>query len=918
MSEPQFELLGRQRECGQLDRLLETVRSGQSSSLILWGEAGIGKSALLDYVAKQAKGIRVERAFGLESEMELAFAGVHQLCLPMIDRLDRLPAPQQVALTTAFGISRGAPPAPFLVALAVLSLLSVVAEERPVVALIDDAQWLDDVSAQVLSFVARRLQAESVAIIFAARAGTGRCALEGISDLRVPGLRDADAHEVLDRALHSPVDTAVRERFVGDSRGNPLALLELPAGLTPAELAGGFGLPSSIPLVNRLEKGFMNRITPLAAETRTLILLAAVEPTGEPALLWRAADELGIGTEASDAALSTGLVEFTPRVRFQHPLARSAISRLAESRETRLVHRALAAVTDSTEYPDRRAWHLALSAAGPDESVASELERSAGRAQERGGLAAAAAFLKEAAELTVDPFRKGTRALAAAHAKHLAGANDEAMSLLKVAESLPSDERGRAAAALLRGQITLVASGSKKATPLLIEAAQLWQQIDPHTSREAYLDAITSALSLGRFSDKATLSLVAKAARGAPKASSQSTDLLVNGFASVVTDGYAAAAPMLKEAITAFLDGPLHATEAIRWSWLAIHAAKDLWDDTKVDQIGDRHVQLARESGALSALPNALAGQAISCLHRGEFDLAATVIQEIDDVSAATGRLAPAYAAIGLAACRGETEKFIRLSVPALKVAENRGDGLGFSLVKFAGAVLHNGLGDYRKALDEAESGAAYPNDLCYSMWSLKELIEAASRCGELARAESALSQLSESTQASGTDWALGIEARSRALVSQGPVAEALYVEAIERLGRTRIAIELARAHLLYGEWLRREGRRTDARANLRTAYEMFTDFGASAFAERTRRELSITGETVRKRTAGSGNELTAQETQIATLAAEGHTNPEIGSELFISARTVEWHLGKIYPKLGIASRRELRQVLSNLVAIAA
>ncbi|WP_022883822.1 AAA family ATPase [Glaciibacter superstes] len=907
-----IQLFGRDKEYATLTRLVGAVRTGESQTIVLRGPQGIGKSTLLDYVADHAEGCRVERAVGIESELELAFAGLHQLCLPMLDHLDRLPPPQRVALSTAFGLNLGSPPDRFLVGLAVLSLFAAVAEERPLIALIDDTEWLDEVSVQVLAFVARRLGAESVALIFAALPGQRTEALMRLPELQVGRLQDADAHSLLDSLLQVPMDEAIRERIVADSRGCPLALIEITNGLTPAERAGAFGLPASVPLICGLEETYVRRLESLPERTRMLLLAAALEPTGDVATVWHAAEELGLGRDDVGDAEASGLVELSSRVRFRHPLVRSAVIRISDARARRTVHRVLASVTNTEQHPDRQAWHRALAAEGPDESVASELVRCAVRAQERGGLAASAAFLQAAAELTVDPVRRGERALAAAQAKYHVGASDEALVLLAAAEAEPLDDLSAALSSLLRGQIAFFSSRGREAPPLLIAAAQQLQVLDGAIAREAYLDAVSAGLVVGRFAADVGLLEVAEAASAAPAARGNSTDFLLDGFAKVITESYAEGVPFLKQALTAFRDEALPASQSIRWLWLASHAARDVWDDESWEILANRHVRIAREMGALGALPIALTTRIGLHVASGEIAIASVMVKEAVEVTAVTGKTTPPYGAIAVAAWQGNEALFSRLRLSAVDIASVRGDGLGTVIMLYAGAVLYNGLGDYRKALVEAESGAAHRNDLCYATWSLVELVEAASRSGEPALAVGALERLTQSTGASGTAWARGVEARCRALVSNDDVAESHYREAIASLGKTRVRMELARAHLLYGEWLRRMGRRTDARENLRIAHEMFTAFGADAYVERARRELAATGERVRTHAPLSQPILTAQEAQIAALAAAGRTNPEIAAELFLSSRTVEWHLGKVYPKLGIASRRELRHTLAS------
>ena len=908
---PEQRLRGRRTQCQVLDRLVASARSGESGVVVLRGEAGVGKTALLDYLAANATGCRVARIAGDESEMELAFAGLHQFCSPMLDHLDRIPFPQRVALATAFGLEAGEPPDRFLVGLAVLSLLAEVAEAQPLVCLVDDAQWLDSVSAQTFGFVARRVFAESVAFVFAERSGEEGVELRGLPELPIHGLSDSDARWLLRSALHGPLDEAVRDRIVAETRGNPLALLELPRGLTSVELAGGFGLPDTVSLASRIEEGFIRRLEPLPLQSRRLLLTAAVEPVGDVALLWRAAEVLGIKPDAALAAEASGLVEIGTRVRFRHPLVRSAACRSAGEGELRRVHSALAEVTDPDLDPDRRAWHRAHAAVGPDEQVAVDLMQSADRAQARGGLAAAAAFLEEATRLTPNSADRASRALAAAQLKYLAGAPEVALELLAAAEGGPLDEVHRARLDLLRGQIAFVYRPGSDAPPLLLKAAQRLESLDLALARDTYLDAFTAALIVGRLSTGADMLEVATAVRKAPalSRSHRAPDLLLDGLALLVTEGRAAGIPLLQNALEAFRNRELSPEEELRWLWLAGRVAHDLWDDESWHELCTRHVQLARQVGALALLPIALRSRIFVHSLEGELGEGTTLTEEVKGVTDATGSELAAYGAVALAAWRGDEAETSSLVEATLADVVSRGEGMGVAICQFLSALLYNGLGRYSEALIAAEGACEY-NDLGVLDWALTESVESAARSDRRDVGTAALRMLSESTQASGTDWALGIEARSRALISDDDVAEPLYQEAIRRLGRTRMRVELARAHLVYGEWLRRNSRRIDARKQLRTAHEMLSVIGADGFAERARRELLATGETVRKRTEGTRHDLTAQEEQIARLASEGRTNPEIAAELFISSRTVEWHLRKVYPKLGITSRRQLRGVL--------
>jgi DNA-binding CsgD family transcriptional regulator len=907
-------LLGRRSESEVLDRLLDAVRAGESRVLVVCGEPGVGKSALLDYVVGRASGCRVARAAGVQSEMELAFAGLHLLCAPMLDRLERLPGPQRGALSVAFGLSAGEAPDPFLVGLAVLGLLSDVAEEQPLVCVVDDVQWLDWASVQTLEFVAHRLFAESVGLVFAVRQSAEQRPLPGLPELVIHGLRNGEARELLGSVIRWPLDERVRDRIVAETHGNPLALLELPRGLTPAELAGGFGLPGAEALPGRVEESFQRRLALLPATTRRLLLLAAAEPLGDPMLVWRAADRLGIGVEAAAAAESERLVEFGARVTFRHPLVRSAIYGVASPEERREVHRALAEVTDPELDPDRRAWHLAQATAGPDEDVASALEHSAGRAQARGGLAAAAAFLERSAALTPEPARRAERALAAAQARAQAGAFDAALQLLAAAESGPLEELQRARGDLLRGQIAFASSRGSDAPPLLLKAARRLEPLDAGLARETYLEALSAAVYAGSLATGGGLREAAKAARAGPPASQPpgAADLLLDGLALLITEGVGAAAPTLKRALEAFGGEGIPREEAMRWLWVACPGAQRLWDDESWHVLSTRLVQLARDAGALGVLPMALSQLAGLHLHEGDFAAAASLIEEARAITEATGSHLPPYAPVALAAFRGQEPRTSELIESGTRELLARGEGVGLTFVQWAAAVLYNGLGRYQDALASAQRALEDPHDLVFSTWAAVELIEAATRSGMPEHAAGALARLADSTRASGSDWALGIAAYARALLSDGETAERLYREALDHLGRTRVRWALARAHLLYGEWLRRERRRTDAREQLRTAYEMFVTMGAEGFAERAERELLATGETARKRTVETRGELTPQEDQVARLARDGLSNAEIGARLFISPRTVQYHLRKVFTKLGINSRIQLDRVLPS------
>jgi DNA-binding CsgD family transcriptional regulator len=906
-------LTGRDAQRRELDQLVTAVASGQSRALVLRGEPGIGKSALLEYLAARAAGCRVERATGVESELELAFAGLHQLCAPMLGHLDSVPAPQRDALQIALGLSAGSAPDRFHVGLAVLSLLSDVAEEKPLLCVVDDAQWLDQASAQVLAFAARRLGAESVGLVFATSAPTRE--LADLPTFVIDGLPDADARLLLDATVAAPIDTQVRDQIIAEAHGNPLVLLELPRGLTPAQLAGGFGLPGATGLASGMEESFRRRVDELPYATRKLLLIAAADPTGDAALVWRAAALAGISAEAATPAAEAGLAEFGTRVRFRHPLVRSAAYRSGSGEETRQAHHALAQVTDTRLDPDRRAWHLAQAAAGPDADIADELLRSADRARSRGGVGAAAAFLERSAVLTLAPAQRATRALAAADAKLQAGDLRAARDLLAMAAAGPANEVMRAHIELLRARIEFAASRGSAAPTLLLTAARLLEPVDTELARSTYLDALSAGIFAGQLASPGSgLWEVARAALTAPppRGPSRAPDLLLDGLATYYTDGYGAGVPILRNALAAFGDD-MSLDEELRWLWLACITAVHVWDDDAWERLSARYLALVRQTGALGEHALALSMRAQRMLLAGQLTDSESLAAEAQAATEATGGTLAPYGALSLAALRGDESTVTALVDAVAPEVTERGEGAGMTAVGMANALLFLGLGRYQEAVPAAQMATASPGTIGTPPWAIAELIEAAVRTGKTDLAADAYERLAEMTDASGSDWALGHQARARAQLREGAEADGAYREAIIRLQRTGMRICLARAHLLYGEWLRRERRRTDAREQLRTAFAMLGSMGVAAFAERARRELAATGETACKRSVASRNgQLTAQEAQIARLASEGLSNPEIGARLYISAHTVQYHLRKVFAKLGITARSQLDRVLPD------
>jgi DNA-binding CsgD family transcriptional regulator len=914
-------LRGRTAECETLRAVVSTVHAGSHQVLVLRGEAGVGKTALLGYVSELASEFRCVQVAGVQSDMELAFAGLQQLCAPLMDRFDELPPPQREALNVAFGRGVGPTPDRFLVGLAVLSLMATATSDQPLLCIIDDAQWLDQVSVQTLSFVARRLLAEPVALVFAARDG-GAQALAGLPELSINGLSDGEARELLSSVIPGRIDERVRDRIVAETRGIPLALLEVPRNHSAVELAGGFGNLAVHRSAGQLEESFVHRIESLPVDTQRLLLVAAAEPVGDAALFLRAAANLGIPVDALAPAEAAGVIEFGPRMRFHHPLLRSAAYRAADLPDRRAIHRALADATDPRSDPDRRAWHAAYAAAGPDDVVAAELETSAARAQSRGGIAAAAAFLERATALTLDPARRVSRAIAAAQAKGDAAAPEAAHDLLAIAElgALSNLQRGQVAR--LRAQMDFARNrgGDSSAPQLagaasqLLDAAKHLETLDDDLARETYLEALAAHMYAGRLGEPDALAKAAEAASAAVGPASelhQPMDLLLSGMANRIAGDVSGGRDVLRstlELICAQTNSQVLGWMSLAFPVVQETAAAELWNDAFYRQMATDIVRRARDAGALAVIPRALAYQARAHILAGEFATAATILEEAASITAATGYAPLKYDALLLTAWRGIATDAVGLIEAATAEGNTRGEGRLLGLAGYVTAVLYNGLGQYEQAFAAAREACEH-EDFGFFGWCLIELIEAAVHTGEQATAAAAIRQLDERAGASATDWGLGVLASARALVADDQVAESLFTEAIERLERTSIVVHLARAHLRYGEWLRRLNRRLDARRHLTEAHTMFTRMGANAFAERSRRELVAIGEKVRKQPVSSGDELTAQEAQIARLAAEGLTNQEIGAQLFISTHTVEWHLRKVFVKLGITSRRQLRTV---------
>ncbi|QEW02766.1 ATP-binding protein [Microbacterium lushaniae] len=908
-----MQLFGRQHEREIIERVLAEAQAGRCGVLFARGEAGIGKTALLDYAGAVADplGFRVVRAVGMESERQFAYAALHQLCAPLLKYDAALAEPQRDALATAFGRKTGPPPDRFLVGLAMLNLLAESAEERPLLCLVDDAQWLDRASAEVIAFAARRAHAERLVILVAARDtdDSEAAPFAGLPALTLPGLGDSDARALLAAEIRMPIDDALRDRVIAEAHGNPLALLELPRNSRPEILASGLDAHERPSVTRRMEEAFRHRSAELPAETQRLLLVAAAEPTGEVALLFRAASHLGIPRSAAAPAENVGLFRIDSLVRFRHPLVRSAIYAAATPSERRRAHEALAAAGDARVDPDRRAWHRGQAVLGPDADVADELERAGHRALARGGMAAAAAFVQRAAELTPEPALRTQRATLAAQAKYEAGAADEALTLLALAAQGPLSPFEAARLTLFRAHITFYLAQGSELPSEFLDAARALAPVEPRMAREAFLFALNAALIAG-----GDVRGVAEAALAAPPAPDppRPLDLLLDGLVSVYTDGYAAGVSVLREALISFCDEEVDRdivghTDSDRWLWLANRTALALFDDDLMRDLAVRNVALTREAGAVATLRAALVSHSVALALSGDFSGAGELAAEAAAIARATGAAPLPYGDLILASWRGRAAETTALHRESIRGKEE-GRGAEVTLAHYALAVLHNATGEFLPAMTAAQR-AAESDELAVVSLALPELVEAAARAGRLEEARAAADELCVRAQASGTRWARGLASRARALIAQDRAAEEHYRDAIEQLTGSRAAGHLARTHLLYGEWLRREGRRRDAREQLRTAHDMLTDMGAAGFAERAANELRATGEHPRARTSAPGVVLTEQELHIARLVATGATSREVAATLFLSPRTIEAHLRSIFRKLGISSRRDLKEL---------
>ena len=783
--------------------------------------------------------------------------------------------------------------------------------------LVDDVHWLDRESAEALAFTARRLHADALALIFAGRAEAGaQAAFAALPVRRLGGLAPLDGRALLALGVAGSLDPAVADQLVAGTGGNPLALVELTVQLSPEQLAGVAALPVRLPVSRMLDAHFRAAISALPADVRTLLLLIAAAPAEDVALIWRAAGTLGLTTRAADTAVEHGVLSREPRLAFRHPLLRSAVYADADPGQRRQVHAALALACGSAGDAERSAWHRGEAAAEADDEVAAALEAAAELARTRGGYSEQALFLSRAAELTTAPQRRAERMLAAADAHMISGDPAAAEVMLDMAAHL-SDPVSRARALRTRAMVEMFHVRVVSVPAMLLDAVAELGGRDPRMAWDLLFSAMHAALMARGHVSGTTLADVAKATAGAwhdPDAADGSADLLMEGLARRVAEGHARAVPVLRQALARLRASAGLKETGIPLSVLVSFAADELWDIEALRDLADRIAAADRGHGALHALSQTLLVAAQGKIIAGRLAEADACYAEADDFFAATGF--PAGGAVHRALLLAWTgrEEELRTAMNGITYLDSLGHGHLFNLGLQALTVFDLGVGRYKSALDHAMK--VYRDDPPgVGNLVLPLIVEAGVRAGCREAAAAALTRMTERATAAGTPWALGLLARCEALMSAGEQAEARYRESVELLSQVPVALDLARTRLLFGEWLRRRRRRGAARAHLRAAHQVFDSCGAAPFAERARAELLATGEHVRKRALPAPGDLTSQERQVAILAAGGNTNAEIASRLFITVSTVEFHLNKVFRKLGVSSRR---QIASRLELVSA
>jgi DNA-binding CsgD family transcriptional regulator len=910
-------LIDRTRELSVLTGLIEDAQAGNSAAMVLRGEPGIGKTVLLEAVSGSAdtQGMTTAHVSGIESEAPLGYAALHRLIRFFPGAVDRLPPPQRDALRTTFGLVFGPPPDRFLIGLGVLTLLANAAAEGPLLAVIDDAQWLDPESGTVLGFAARRLQAERVVMLFAAREAEDVPRwLSALPELVIGPLDDLDATELLSQVTSGQLGPDARTRLLGESRGNPLALVEVARELTPEQLTGDAVLPDPLPATGSLRQLFARRLRQLTPEAQLLLAVAAAEPTASEPLAWSVAQRLGAVAEP-DGELDR-LVSFGDSVRFSHPLVRSAAYYNRPISERRRIHGALAAEMDSPPNSDRVAWHLAMSATGPDEAIAGKLEQAAQRMRDRGGYAANSALLRRAAALSVDEHLRADRLLAAAEAALTAARPDQARAMLDEARRLPIDERQAALALRLSGEALFATGATDDAARELLAAAKVLVAFDPSLARQTLLTALMAAnfAATDVFEEVRSFAATIVPADLPPEDLPSVVDLFFFGFLRRLADDAESAARLLRKALTD-LEHSERADElrVVIPPFVPVIASAELIDESFAVVAASSYAEFARRAGALTVLPNALIALARVYIREGRFGDAEVALTEASQLSQATG--APGIPDIAaeqrlfLQCWRGDEAE--ALAQAAALTAARKPPSPGSDLAAAHLALLDLSKGRYRDAFERL--GPITREDrLALGTLMLADFIEAAARSGQPSEAVAALDRLAARATAGDGRLGLGRLARCRALLAPEDEAEGQYRRSIEVLGGANSPTELARSHLVYGEWLRRQRRRREARDQLGAASDAFAGIGAEGFAERARTELEATGGHARARSPETSLALTAQETQVARLVVEGDTNREAAAKLFISPATVEYHLRHIYQKLGVSSRTQLARKISQ------
>jgi DNA-binding CsgD family transcriptional regulator/tetratricopeptide (TPR) repeat protein len=904
-------LVGRADECTQIDELLDSIRNGLSGALVVRGEAGVGKTALLDYAVNRADGFEIVRLTGVEPERDLGFAALHRLLAPMLDQIGQLPSVQRNALNSALGLTAGPPANPFLVGLAVISMTAIAADaDGPALYVVDDAQWVDSESIAALAFWARRLQADRIGVIFGERSDTMTASpVQGLPVLELNGLGYDEAQALLASAAGFELDRDVADRVLAETEGNPLAIIEVAKSLTPQKLVGLAAAPHPLPLSRRLEERFAEEVRTLPTDTRMFLLLVAADTSGDAALVWEAAGRLGFGREAAEAAEAADLVSLASPITYRHPLIRSAVYGPARPADRRAVHGALAAASDEADV-ERWTWHRAGAAIGPDEEIASLLESCAERASSSGATSAAVALLSRSAELTPDREQAAERRVAAAEAAVERGSSGQARTLVQQGAPALRDSAWRARVERVRGLCDLTDGNLIGAASRLRLAAEGLLPTDPVLGRRTLLEAVSIAATGGDAAEGEFMRSVSATDPHPPTARSSVVDWLLHAFSTRARAGYAAAVPQYRKAIEACRDA--QPREFAPWITLIAAVRGSVWDDGACDLVIQRVIDWSRSNGALRPLCVALLSQAGAAIWRGQLQLSSALYAEASDVLSAAQHFAPPGIDVNLDAVTGRGAELLSKVSPALEGMGTGQWGIAYTchtaMLNFEiGRARYEDALHHARVLFDADPMLAVPH-------RLPDMIEAAVRVGDRTAAEEALARLAERASAAGTPWALGLLARSRALMAgAGASAEEQYKSALELLGATSIELERARAHLIYGEWLRRARRHVDARDHLRRAHEMFATMGAEGFAERARVELLATGERAPKRTAETRNDLTPREAQVSRLVGQGATNREIAAQLFISEATVEYHLNKVFRKLGVKSRTQLaRRVLEQ------